>query len=119
MDKSNIYFCNGKKMRENARWNVNKTIRCLVGNKIKHRKKYKIGKSPSPLGVGDFSILYSPGVRFYMSQKYKHSQSCRSGEISSGVDRNVPEETDRPSRSGEISSGVDMNVSEEQRQFIL
>ena len=27
--------------------------------------------------------------------------------------------TDRPSRSGEISSGVDRNVSEEQRQFIL
>ena len=51
MDKSNIYFSNGKKkLQENARWNVNKTIRCLVRNKIKHRKKYKIGKSPTPLG---------------------------------------------------------------------
>ena len=38
MDKSNIYFSNRKKLRENARWNVNKTIRCLVRNKIKHRK---------------------------------------------------------------------------------
>ena len=51
MDKSNIYFNNGKKkLRENTRWNVNKTIRYLVRNKIKHRKKYKIGKSPTPLG---------------------------------------------------------------------
>ena len=50
MDKSNIYFSSGKKLRENARWNVNKTIRYLVRNKIKHRKKYKIGKSPTPLG---------------------------------------------------------------------
>jgi hypothetical protein len=33
---------------ENARWNVNKTIGYLVRNKIKHRKKYKIGKSPTP-----------------------------------------------------------------------
>ena len=38
------------KLWENARWNVNKTIRCIVRNKIKHRKKYKIGKSPTPLG---------------------------------------------------------------------
>ena len=38
-----------KKLRENARWNVNKTIRCLVRNEIKHRKNYKIGKSPTPL----------------------------------------------------------------------
>ena len=37
-----------KKLQENARWKVNKTIRCLVRNKIKHRKKYKIGKSPTP-----------------------------------------------------------------------
>jgi hypothetical protein len=29
-----------QKLRENARWNVNKTVRCLVRNKIKHRKKY-------------------------------------------------------------------------------
>jgi hypothetical protein len=38
------------KLRENARWNVNKNNRCLVRNKIKHRKKYKIGKSPTPEG---------------------------------------------------------------------
>ena len=50
MDKANIYVSNGNKLRENARWNVNKTIRCLVRNKIKHRKKFKIGKSPTPLG---------------------------------------------------------------------
>ena len=39
MDKSNIYFSNGeKKLRENARWNVNKTIRCfLVRKRIEHR----------------------------------------------------------------------------------
>ena len=50
-DKSNIYFINGKQnLWENARWNVNKTIRCLVRNKIKHRKKHKIGKSRTPLG---------------------------------------------------------------------
>ena len=75
MDKLNIYFSNGKKLRENARWNVNKTIRCLVRNKIKHRKKYEIGKSPTPLGkisilppgVGEFPILYSPCVRLYIS----------------------------------------------------
>ena len=30
-------------------------------------------------------------VLISMSQKYKHSLSCRSGEISSGVDRNVSE----------------------------
>jgi hypothetical protein len=53
-------------LRENTRWNVNKTIMCLVRNRIKHRKKYKIGKSPTPLGkispsgVGNFPILYSP-----------------------------------------------------------
>jgi hypothetical protein len=28
-----------KKLQGNARWNVNKTIRCLVRNKIKHQKK--------------------------------------------------------------------------------
>ena len=39
MNKSNIYFGNGKKLRENARWNVNKTIKCLERTKIKHRKK--------------------------------------------------------------------------------
>ena len=69
MDKSNIYFSNGeKKWQENARWNVSKTIRCLVRNKIKHLKKYKIGKSPTPEGVGDFPVLYSPSVGFYMSR---------------------------------------------------
>jgi hypothetical protein len=31
-------------------------------------------------------------VLIAMSQKYKASSSCRSGEISSGVDRNVSEE---------------------------
>ena len=50
MDKSDIYFSNGKQLRENARWNVKKIIRFLVRNKIKHRKKYKIEKSPTPLG---------------------------------------------------------------------
>ena len=55
-----------------------------------------------------------------MSQKYKENSSSRSGEISSGVDRNVSELQKRPyCRSGEISSGVDMNVSEVQRQSIL
>ena len=78
-----------------------------------------------------------------MSQKYKDSPSCRSGEMSSGVDRNVSEVQrknhlvdqmrsvvvligmpqkykDSPScRSGEISSWVERNISEEQRQFIL
>jgi hypothetical protein len=59
-----------------------------VRNKIKRRNKYKIGKSPTPLsnisiffcfgkplkrtieivptGVGDFPIVYSPGVRCYL-----------------------------------------------------
>jgi hypothetical protein len=85
MDKSNIYFSNGSKnCGENARWNVNETILKVftVRNKIKHWKKYKIGKSTTPLakisivlqlgkprkrtieilpsGVGDFPILYSP-----------------------------------------------------------
>ena len=55
-----------------------------------------------------------------ISQKYKDRPSCRSGEISSGVDRNVSEVQRQSScRSGEISSGVDRNVSEEQRQLIL
>jgi len=90
MDKSNIYFSNGKKkLQENTRWNVNKTIRCLVRNKIKHQKKYKQGNlrhpwerfqsfsnSASlikrtieilPSGVGYFPILYSPCVRYYIS----------------------------------------------------
>ena len=35
-------------LRENARWYVNKSIRCSVRNKVKHRKKYKIGTSPKP-----------------------------------------------------------------------
>ena len=53
------------KLQENARWNVKKTIRCLVRNKIKHRKKYKIGKSPTP----EISLSCTlPGVRLYMSQ---------------------------------------------------
>ena len=39
-----------KKMGVNARWNVNKPIGCLVRNKIKYQKKYKIGKSLTPLG---------------------------------------------------------------------
>ena len=78
-----------KKLPENARWNVNKTIRCLVRNKIKHRKKCKIGKSPTPLvRFQSFSNSASlvrerlksyprvseiflsctpPGVRFYIS----------------------------------------------------
>ena len=37
MDKSDIYFSNGKTLRENSRWNVNKIIRFLVRNKVKHR----------------------------------------------------------------------------------
>ena len=49
------------KLQENARLNVNKTIRCLVRNKIKHRKKYKIGKSPTPL-VSEISLSCTPPV---------------------------------------------------------
>ena len=79
------------KLRKHARWNVNKTIIKVftVRNKIKHRKKYKIGKSSTPLGkisivlklgkprkrtieilpsgVCDFPILYFPGVRLYIA----------------------------------------------------
>jgi hypothetical protein len=51
MDKSNIYFSNGKiNCGKTLDGMETKTIRCLVRNKIKHRKKYKIGKSPTPLG---------------------------------------------------------------------
>jgi hypothetical protein len=60
-----------KKLRENARWNVNKTIRCLVRNKIKHRKKYKIGKSYPR--VSEISLSCTPpGVRFYISHTAKN-----------------------------------------------
>jgi hypothetical protein len=40
--------------------------RCLERNKIKHRKKYKIWKSPTPLGKISLSCT-PPGVRFYIS----------------------------------------------------
>ena len=44
IDKSTINFTNGKQFcGENARWNEAKQ-RCLVRNKIKHWKTYKIGK---------------------------------------------------------------------------
>jgi hypothetical protein len=51
MDKSNIYFNNGKKnLRENAQWNVNKTIGYLVRNKIKHWKKVQDREISDTLG---------------------------------------------------------------------
>ena len=51
MDKWNIYFSNGKtNLRENARWNVNKTIRGLVRKRIKHRKEGKTKKSQTHAG---------------------------------------------------------------------
>ena len=79
-------------MRENARWNVNKTILKVytVRNKIKHRKNYKIGKSPwvrfkffsnsaslvrerlkSYPRVSDISLSCTPtGVRFFISRLF-------------------------------------------------
>jgi hypothetical protein len=107
-----------KKLRENAPWNVNKTIRCLVRNKIKHRKKYKIGKFPTPLGKISLSctppVLDSICLR---STKTVHLvDQVKSVVVLIGM---FQKKTDRPSRSGEISSGVDRNVSEEQTQFIL
>jgi hypothetical protein len=47
--------CLGVKVVHIVKQTINKTIRCLVKNKIKHRKKYKIRKSPTPW------------VRFHMS----------------------------------------------------
>ena len=55
----------GKRSME-CKQNNFKGVYRTVRNKIKHRKKYKIGKPRKrtiqilPSGVGDFPILYSP-----------------------------------------------------------
>ena len=67
-----------KKLRENARWNVNKNVRCLVRNKTKHRKKYKIGKSPTPEGkisIVLFTRLAELENDYNLTQDYKIKRS--------------------------------------------
>ena len=61
-------------MREIARWNVNKKIRCLVRNKIKHLQSFSNSASlvrerlKSCPRVSEISLSCTPpGVRFYVS----------------------------------------------------
>ena len=48
-DKKSKYSNSCAVRKKNSERN-GRSLRCLVRNKIKHRKKYKIGKSPTPLG---------------------------------------------------------------------
>jgi hypothetical protein len=45
----------GKRSME-CKQNNSKSVYRTVRNKIKHRKKYKIGKSPTPLGKISFVL---------------------------------------------------------------
>ena len=49
IDKSTIYLSNGKQCCEKTLDGMQTNQKSLVRNKIKQRKKYKIGKSPTSL----------------------------------------------------------------------